>query len=1840
MEDNQNPELQHPYHPDEDLQDEEYLEDQTTPQEFFQVLVLEEFVNSDSQIVTNMDIDIKQSINKGFFVSFLIYAEPPKIDKQNPNQLRNIFATGNHARKNIELSVNNEGIMILTCRVGKAKNQVFSQQKLKNHTPTHIFIQLEQIEPEDVGQNYQNILSIFINGELQGQIALTKQIEPPSGFLFIGSEHLPVFKGEIQDMVFGVRPLNREEQNLVITEKQMPLQQQRPTFDILDEYNEQIQRAQLPQRKETQSAAERHSIPLALSKTHLSFVPQQRPKQEELKEDEILKLQMEKSREQVEQLLLTNDVLNMKCREMCSVFKWIFNTLQEMSPPLEDKGSQGLPFAESLNNLVQNDGIVDFRDVFPYYGIEFDRFMKVIKYAKLSLTKAEIELLAKTSEWARTYRFVQDQEIKEYENKKYGYINAIIYDKFMITIRDACMSKEEIKKIRNDCGGDPHQFAPKIGDEIEFDSYEEFFKTCKRNGIDEDQARQYIYKGLVIKSMPMRGGKQRICCSRDPRLLLYNKIIELYPDIKFNENTQEVAYYTLSNGEREVNLEAFTDYCINVLKLWGGQTNEQQQALDNTHSKMNHFENQEETCKKLFYSFCFQTEPFFGFSEFITLIRATYPAAIYEHPETGKQLEITPYSSYPQVIVWGDTSSMIENNYEQQLLGEIKFKNDQEINFYSAQYRLLNKQHVQWSIRDNEYKKKYNTIGKSDYIFGNWSMDNPEYDFDIQYFFGQKQKLKIEFFNDDQKEGQVKFQLSDIVGQSTMLTNMYQTDFQIGSVSGKINISRQIEQSNDSNGQQFYNYLAEGLKFNIMVGIDWTASNQEVDNPQSLHYYDPENKEFNQYQQILRSLCSQLLPFDVNKKIAAYGFGASPTFAKQMGGTFDCFPMNGNPEEPEVENLQGFLDVYEKCRKEVELSGPTYFSGIMSSMVKIVNQKTFDNYSVAIIISDGAVSDQLEEGQQNEIPELQKIINLVVEQSEKPVTFLFVGIGQSDLTQYKIFNNYQELKHHTNGKNPIRQNSVFINYSRECQDGEDLVKKVLPTVQAQALCYYKMHNVEPQQMNIFTDKTKTPMHILHPEHFVQKEKKEEFKQIKKGGKIIKKKIENDKPEFIPKYKEVSPENEIEYEERNPFKLKIHVSIKQDQSQNGRFRNLFDNQTIPEINPEELNFSQQFYDRTKKLAGFKTTMTITEQVISDIPSENFLTLNACNFNAIAPIYDDSLQSYDFPKENQEDKEILPKPCEQWNQGKLLLNLQRCAECIEHQGTSRHDEADFAEKQNQFYELFKQVFPNLELQTNLQKPNILEGFDIYIRGVGPENKRDSQGRVILYKKEDKLLQFQLYFQRLMLIPYDKLVLLCSAYADSKETELVQQDWFENNQHLIPEKWEKCNEGQANIPDRPKDVERQKKEESSIPVGAAMKCFNWACGQEYQHVEDKMQSANQCTYHKGVYQMGSIHGYWPESWTCCRKEWEAPGCTKGSHKGQQISKLKYLCVNRGEVNNRTKKPDSICGKTFSPDTEEDCQFHPGYIFKKDKKNKNSNENNLPDDTWTCCQQDSSAEPCNKTKHFHAEWPDERAKLYFIEKKQNKDFRDNKIESFESSGLRSCIYRETVPYVEYESSVTRKARIQRENENQPRICMRYGCKFEGTYKDSEQQKLKELKQYNCFMHTGVFDFGKKEDEEQFSGWAPHWTCCRQDWSAKGCQRCYHSGPLESEFKQNPPKNGKWPNISAMKNFKKEGSSLWRKKFAEYEISDEDRAKMKFNQFSKGQSYISSSDLKGLCQHFKLHLFAMSEDLSFHFKYSDVLTGKAEEMLDPNNSGQIQRDEFIKWWLTSLEDYQIQYNE
>ena len=148
---------------------------------------------------------------------------------------------------------------------------------------------------------------------------------------------------------------------------------------------------------------------------------------------------------------------------------------------------------------------------------------------------------------------------------------------------------------------------------------------------------------------------------------------------------------------------------------------------------------------------------------------------------------------------------------------------------------------------------------------------------------------------------------------------------------------------------RFIDFLSGGLEMRMFVAVDFTASNGMPGDPRSLHHmrpgyfneYKPEKKYFvtsicaqtgpNRYQQAIATIGDILQSYDSSKLFAAYGFGG---LVHKV--TSHCFALNGVPESPCVQRVQGILDAYEKALLNVGLSGPTNFAPVVSTVAQAV----------------------------------------------------------------------------------------------------------------------------------------------------------------------------------------------------------------------------------------------------------------------------------------------------------------------------------------------------------------------------------------------------------------------------------------------------------------------------------------------------------------------------------------------------------------------------------------------------------------------------------------------------------------------------------------------------------------------------------------------------------------------------------------------------------------------------------------------------------------------------------------------------------------------------------------
>ena len=175
---------------------------------------------------------------------------------------------------------------------------------------------------------------------------------------------------------------------------------------------------------------------------------------------------------------------------------------------------------------------------------------------------------------------------------------------------------------------------------------------------------------------------------------------------------------------------------------------------------------------------------------------------------------------------------------------------------------------------------------------------------------------------------------------------------------------------------EFTDYLKGGLNLTQFVGIDFTASNGDPNNPSSLHYL--QNGKLNQYQRAILSLGEILEKYNNNGIIPCYGFGA-----RLPNGTvsFD-FPLNLNYQAPFLKNYGEMFQCYQNIFSNITLSGPTNFAPLIRAIIDYtIKNKEVDefNYTVYIIITDGEITD------------MNNTIREIVRASRLPMSFIIIG---------------------------------------------------------------------------------------------------------------------------------------------------------------------------------------------------------------------------------------------------------------------------------------------------------------------------------------------------------------------------------------------------------------------------------------------------------------------------------------------------------------------------------------------------------------------------------------------------------------------------------------------------------------------------------------------------------------------------------------------------------------------------------------------------------------------------------------------------------------------------------
>lgn len=236
----------------------------------------------------------------------------------------------------------------------------------------------------------------------------------------------------------------------------------------------------------------------------------------------------------------------------------------------------------------------------------------------------------------------------------------------------------------------------------------------------------------------------------------------------------------------------------------------------------------------------------------------------------------------------------------------------------------------------------------------------------------------------------------------------------------------------------FLDYIQGGMEVSFIVGIDFTASNGDTRDPASLHYF---SQRPTIYEDAISAVGFVLEHYDHDKLFPTYGFGAQlpPTNVVSH-----CFPLNGNPHNPEVAGVQGILQAYRQALSTVGLSGPTLFAPIINQAMQIAGQPTATPmYWVLLILTDGCIMD------------MANTLQAVVSASNLPLSLLIVGVGNADFAAMEALDSDKKRLQAPNGQQAARDIVQFCELRPHQRDTvEGLASKLLAELPGQVVEYY------------------------------------------------------------------------------------------------------------------------------------------------------------------------------------------------------------------------------------------------------------------------------------------------------------------------------------------------------------------------------------------------------------------------------------------------------------------------------------------------------------------------------------------------------------------------------------------------------------------------------------------------------------------------------------------------------------------------------------------------------------------------------------------------------------------
>jgi hypothetical protein len=246
-----------------------------------------------------------------------------------------------------------------------------------------------------------------------------------------------------------------------------------------------------------------------------------------------------------------------------------------------------------------------------------------------------------------------------------------------------------------------------------------------------------------------------------------------------------------------------------------------------------------------------------------------------------------------------------------------------------------------------------------------------------------------------------------------------------------------------------YDYVREGLRLSMIVGINFSTSAQK--NKRHFSFQSGESKgdkdEMDDYEKSILTVGEIINCYGKEEVFPVYGFGAENS---------DCFSCNFE-DNPEVTTIEGVLETYQLAHTIALPSETTNFSKIVKQAAKIAKESKTNIYHVLLILTDDKIDD------------IHQTIREIIKASEFSLSIVIVGIGNYSFKVLNTLPKNQELVEKS--KREILQFIPFEKYKRNLKK---LSQVVLEEIPGQVETFMRLSFLTPAKIKIFNKEENNP----------------------------------------------------------------------------------------------------------------------------------------------------------------------------------------------------------------------------------------------------------------------------------------------------------------------------------------------------------------------------------------------------------------------------------------------------------------------------------------------------------------------------------------------------------------------------------------------------------------------------------------------------------------------------------------------------------------------------------------------------------------------------------------------